>query len=390
MIDLSRLLRARRAPGSGGVLKGVLAGGVMLLVAIGLQVWNEARTYRRDALLSDAAATALTLRTPVSAPANDGRLVHVSGEARASTPVTDPTFGIEIDGLALRRRVEMYQWRERRTETESNGRKNVSYNYDREWTNDTIDSDRFNARQGHDNPGRIPFDEAAVTADDVRVGDLRLGADVLGEIGGWKTLDASTLVLPPNMAVSFRPHAGWLNTGDTPDTPAVGDVRVRFDVMPPGAVSILARQQDGVLVPYRSEDGEELLLAARGEASASELLATAANSNTRVAWAVRVGGFMLAWVGFGLLFRPLTLLADVVPVFGRIAGVGAAIVSGLLAMGLSAMAIGGGWLWQRPWLLAALVVLGMIAAAFAVRRRSPTPASAGAPGVPPPPPPPAA
>jgi hypothetical protein len=386
MLDLSRLLRGRRGPAPGGALQGMLAGGALLLVAVGLQLWNEGRTYRREALLADAGASVVMLATPSAMPENDGRLVHVVGDARASAPVVDETFGIEVEGLALRRHVEMYQWREKKTESESNGRKTFSYNYDRVWTNEAIDSDRFTGKAEHVNPGSMPFDEATVASDEVRVGELLVGPDALREIGGWRRMDAASLVLPPNMAVSFRPHDGWLVTSEAAGDPVIGDVRVRFEVMPPGQVSILARQQQGSLVPYENDVGEELLLAGRGKASANELLASAANSNKRAAWAIRFAGFVLAWVGFGLMFRPLTLLADVVPVLGRIAGIGTAIVAGALALALSALAIGGGWMWQRPWLLVAIVALAVVAVAWLLRRRA-APASPMPRSMPPPPPP---
>ncbi len=55
-----------------------------------------------------------------------------------------------------------------------------------------------------------------------------------------------------------------------------------------------------------------------GEFSSAELFRQAKQMNILLTWALRVGGMLLMWFGFGLLLRPFSVLADVVPFIGSI------------------------------------------------------------------------
>jgi hypothetical protein len=112
--DLARFGRGGGLSRFGGALKGMFGGVVLLLVAFGLQFWNESRTQRRDALLGEARGSVQIADAAQPSAAHEGRLVHVSGEATSATPVVDADFGVSVPALALRRRVEMYQWHEKR------------------------------------------------------------------------------------------------------------------------------------------------------------------------------------------------------------------------------------------------------------------------------------
>jgi hypothetical protein len=379
----------------GGALKGLLVGLLMLVLSIVLQFWNEGRTVARDAALAEGRSTVQRVADAIPAPQRDGALVHVSGAATAARPVRDEEFGVDVPALALRRRVEMYQWDEKKSRREEKqvggGTHTVTeYRYEQDWDDDAIDSSRFEQAAGHANPGPLPYTAQTWRADEVRLGGYTLAPEVVGEIGGWENVPAARIALPPNLAASFRAAGDWFTTSIDGENPSVGDVRVRFEQLPAGPVSVVARQQAGALVTHATASGGELVLVERGTVAADAMFDAEAERNSLFAWGLRGAGFVLAWIGFNLLLRPLVVLADVVPLLGRLAGFGGAVVSGVLAALTSALGIGGGWLWHRPWLLG-IVLLAIVSAAvwlLRARRAAPAGAAAQAVSMPPPPPPP--
>jgi hypothetical protein len=372
-------------------IKGIVGGLVLLVLALGLQFWNEGRTLKRDQALGEGRAQVLEVAAASPQAENDGRLVHVSGVATAATALLDDTFGVEQQALALRRHVEMYQWREKketREEKSVGGSKQeiTRYTYEKRWSDELEDSTRFKEEAQHRNPGEMPYRDASWRADDIRIGGFRLGEDAASEIGGWRELAPADVALPPNLAASFRSAGEWFVSSETPAQPQIGDLRVRFEIVPEGPLTVIARQQAGVLDTWRSSRDAELLLVDRGEHTPKAMFDAAAASNSSAGWALRFAGFVLAWVGFGLLLKPFAVLADVVPVFGRFVGVGLTVLAGLCAALLSIVAIGGGWLWHRPWLLGVVVVLIAAGIVWLVKRRSRNACTMAAPGSPPPPP----
>ena len=90
-------------------------------------------------------------------PANDGKLVHVSGDLKPGAPLTDPDFTVSATALRLVRTVEMYQWKEEiedRDAQELGGSEETvtTYEYHRVWSESRNDSSRFKRPEGHINP----------------------------------------------------------------------------------------------------------------------------------------------------------------------------------------------------------------------------------------------
>jgi hypothetical protein len=230
---------------------GIVVGLILVVVAAALQFWNEGRTLRQQQLL-DAGRAEVVSVAPDAAASLDGRLVHRSGQLAAEGLREDPDFGQVAEGLGLRRKVEMYQWKERkesREETSVGGSKTTRtvYHYDRVWDDELIDHTRFEDRSGHENPSSMPFEAARWMAEQVRLDELRLAPAVVSEIGGWKPMAVDEASLPANLAASFRIEEGRLTTEQ--GAPEVGDVRVAFERLPEGPLSIVARLDGDTLAP---------------------------------------------------------------------------------------------------------------------------------------------
>lgn len=117
----------------------------------------------------------------------------------------------------------------------------------------------------------------------------------------------------------------------------------------------------------------EIALLEFGRASAHSMFKTAETENLILTWALRLAGFTLMWIGLSLLLWPAKVLADVLPFLGHLVGGGVSMITGLLAIGLSALTIGMAWIAARPLLgigLLVVVAVAGIGVAALIKRRA--------------------
>jgi hypothetical protein len=129
----------------------------------------------------------------------------------------------------------------------------------------------------------------------------------------------------------------------------------------------------------------------------------AERANSVTTWILRVVGWLATFLGFGMIFRPLSVLADVVPAIGNLVGVGTKSVAFVLSLVLSFLTIAVGWIFYRPLLGLFLLAVAVALAVWIWKRLKkspaeppPVPPSSSAPpppvppssSAPPPPPPP--
>jgi len=368
---------------------GIFIGLLLVAVAVVLQFWNEGRTLHQQRLLEQGRAMVVSVSVDRIDPANDGKLLHVVADTRSEGLREDPVFKQVAEGPALRRRVEMYQWRERseqREETHVGGSKTTrtTYHYDKVWDDELIDSSGFEERSGHENPGAMPFGNEVWRAERVDLGAFELAPDIVAELGGWKPLAPRADDLPENLAASFSVDDGRLTTVN--GSPRIGDVRISFERIPDGRVSVVAAQRGERLTALQLGE-DPLLLVERGEHSAAQLFDAAERRNAGLGWGLRLAGFVVMWIGFALMLAPLGVLADVLPILGRATRFMTGMAAGVMAALVSFVAIASGWLLHRPWALLGLLLL-VGAGVYALLRRKRQPAMASLAGMPPPPPPP--
>jgi hypothetical protein len=369
--------------------------GILLVGGAGiLQFWNEGRTLRQHQMLESGRAEVVSIPT-TSAAEYSGRLVHVSDELEAEGERIDPDFNQIAEGLGLRRKVEMYQWRERsekREETSVGGTKTTrrTYSYKLDWDDEIIDSSEFEEPEGHTNPTSMPFPAEEWRAEQVRLGQVQLSGEVINEVGGWKAMAVQAERLPANMAAAFRTDDGVLTTTD--GEPQAGDLRISFSRLPEGPLSVVGRLSVNTLQADQRAQGR-LLLVERGHVPAERMFDNEESLNAGIGWLLRFVGFALMWAGFGLMLAPLSVFADVVPMFGHITRWISTLIGGVLAALISFVAIASGWLYNRPWLLGLLLIAAAAGVGWLVLRgrrggpelssEQPVPPPSG----PPPPPP---
>lgn len=377
-------------------LAGIVFGLILLVGAFVVLFWNEGRAVERHKTLQEGASAVVSLAAPEVDPAREGDLVHVVGEAQTDEVLTDPTFGVETRALRFERQVEMYQWEEdedRKTKKKTGGgtKTTTTYSYRKTWSETLIDSGSFERPDGHENPASMPWRTHRMTASRVTVGEIGLAEVLIQKIDRWRPVAVDSLeTLPEELAARGRLDDGGLyfGTGE-PDSPAIGDVRVRFRAVPPTEVSLIAEQAGGRLEPFEAEAGGTIALVELGRVEAEAMFEAAERRNTFLTWGLRLGGLLIMTFGFALILRPLSVAADLIPAVGSLVAVGTGLVSFLLAGFLSLVTISVAWVVYRPLLGGALLVAAAAAITLLViKARRTEPAVAGEPPPPPPPAPP--
>ncbi len=368
----------------GGVLIGLL---LIVASAVGL-FWNEGRAVTTARSLAEGKGLVVSVDAGTVDPMNEGALVHVSGPLSLAGPLADPAFGVSADAIRLVRKVEMYQWREtKRSETRQKlggGEETVTtYDYDRTWAADRIDSANFRETAGHENPP-LPFSSETTTAESAKLGAFTVEADVLSGVGSERALSvpadrAGAIAASLGLGRSVSVVAGVVRVGDDPDRPRVGDLRVSFAMVPPLTISAVGRQAAGTLVPYQTESGDALLMAEDGTVPADAMFAHAESANTVLTWVIRVVGLLVMWIAFSMVLAPLSVFASVIPFLGSIVGFGTGLVAALLTAILGPVVIAVAWFWYRPLVSLAILAVAALAVGFFVWRGRRKAAMAAAP-----------
>ena len=348
----------------GGSIMSLLFAALLMPGAVILLFWNEGRAVKTAASLKEGAAAVIHIAADPVVPRNDGKLVHLSGEARVADMVRDPVLGIKAKAIRLARKVEMFQWKEeRKSETRKKtggGSETVTaFSYVKTWSDELIKSAEFEHPEDHKNPAAMLAGAATLVADQVTLGAFRLPPGIIAKMKGDEALAMTAADLShinPDVQPKAKLADGSLYFGDDPATPAVGDQRVTFRVLNPATCSILARQTADSLEPYLTSSGREIERVEAGSVSAGAMFSHAQSENTALTWASRVGGTILMALAFVLVLRPLVAVADLIPLLGKFMGIGIELAACMLATIVSFLIVAIAWFAVRPLLSGAFLV----------------------------------
>ncbi len=330
-------------------LKGILVGLVLFFASFWLLAWNEGRAVARYQDIHEMRDSAVSTPSSVLDATAEGRLVHTSGLAETNETLRDPEFAVEANALKLRRSVEMFQWAEQKS---SRTRKKIGggtetvteFTYVTGWEDRVIDSSRFHDTAGHLNPDSIPYEGWSAQASAPTLGAFSLAPPLVRVLNHFEPVP----LRDPKLPEGGRIHGDRIYVGGRPDSPAVGDVRISFESVPPGMLSVVARQSNGVLVPWINSRGREDFRVQQGEHSLQSMMDQAKRENQVVTLLLRLAGWFLMTIGLASVFKPLSVLGDVVPLVGSLIGGGIGIAAGLLSAALSLATIAIAWIVVRP------------------------------------------
>jgi hypothetical protein len=358
----------------GESIKGVLFGLVLIVVSLPVLFINEGRAVKTSNTLNEGSKSVVTVSAETVDAGNDGKLVYVTGDTAVEGVLTDPNFKVSAEAVSLRRKVEMFQWEENtKTETKKKlggGEETVTtYTYAKVWSDRVINSSGFHEKLRYENPKPAMVEKVWV-AERVTLGAFKLSPGLVGQVDNFTEVVANPAEELPVEIAGKKVHreAGVFYLGESPAAPAIGDLRVSHEAARTGAVSVIAKQTAGTFEPYIAKAGGTIEMLETGTVSAEAMFASAHKANKIMTWILRLLGFVLMFVGFSLLLRPLSVLADVVPFIGNIVGVGTGFVAFLLSLPLTLLMISIAWIFYRPLIGVPLVVAAIAGFAFLISK----------------------
>lgn len=358
----------------GNSFRGIGTGIILFIGGTVLLWWNEGRAVKTTKMLEEAQGQTVEM-VDISKidPAFEGKLVHAVGLAETADSLFDSQFNVGVQGIALHRNAEYYQWVEE-SETETKDKfggaqeTTTTYTYDLAWTDEPVNSGDFHDPQYKDaNSVKQNVEDLDLYAKDVKFGAYKLNDSQIGRIGNETPL----------------PVAGdstMIYIGENSNKPDVGDVRISFTkIDSPQKISIIAKVSGDTFTIFTAKNGKTFSALEMGEVSQEEIFEDAHSTNKLLLWILRFVGFFLVLAGLKSIFSLAETLLKVVPFLANIVGWGVNLACRLAAIAWTLLVVAIAWVAYRPVLGISLLVVAAAVIVFLVSRKkkgSPEPPAA--------------
>ena len=124
--------------------------GVLLFIAGTVVLWwNEGRTVHTGDMLDEVKGAYVEMENPNKKDASlEGELIHATAMAETEDSLADTQFGVGAKAIAMKRRVEYYQWTEQQhseSKDKLGGKEETTttYTYTKEWVSRPVESQNF-------------------------------------------------------------------------------------------------------------------------------------------------------------------------------------------------------------------------------------------------------
>ncbi|MFH1537057.1 MAG: TMEM43 family protein [Patescibacteria group bacterium] len=331
---------------------GVLIGLILFVGSFVLLYWNEGRVD-----ISNIAATATQIQADETNTDVEGNLVSAYGELKTEENIGDD-YLVEDNYVQLVRTTEMYSWieeEESETKTETGGSDvtETTYTYDTDWTSDPEDSSDFKYPEEHENPNKS-VDDKTVNNNKTYIGNYKIDTTKvdlpsLSEI----TLNETNTILDAESELVNS----YIFIGEgTLSNPEVGDIRISYQALSPGADVTVFGKLDGTNIStYADEDANTLYRVFNS--THEEALATMHTEYVTSMWIFRAVGFIMMWIGLAMFLGPISTILSFIPLLGK-AGRGLiSIITFVIAAILSILTILISMILQST---VALVIIGIV------------------------------
>ena len=377
----------------GNSCMGIPMGIILFLVATALLWWNEGRAVHRAQDIKQVAKTAQSIGDISNANTSlDGQLIHTTGTASTEDILSDDLFGIKTNALAIVRSAEYYQWKENEkheTKDKLGGKQEeiITYTYERDWTADPINSSRFKDPdyQGVNNV-IWEIEDMRVIASNVSFGTYTLPELFISDIVSKQSDNVSPLMISADnsalkqlnenvmkaLGENVRPEAAQVKDslayvhvfgnqvyiGFNPSNPSIGDIRLTFEQLAPSCnISLIAVPTNGTFTTFQAKhDANEYELRV-GTWTLDQMIKQANDENATLTWILRILGVIVVIAALKMIFGILVTILKLVPFLASIMNLGVSLVCGVLGFVWSLIVIAIAWIFYRPLLGIALLVI---------------------------------
>jgi len=366
---------------------------ILFLVATALLWWNEGRAVHRAQDIKQVAKTAQSIGDISNANTSlDGQLIHTTGTASTEDILSDDLFGIKTNALAIVRSAEYYQWKENEkheTKDKLGGKQEeiITYTYERDWTADPINSSRFKDPD-YQNVNNViwEIEDMRVIASNVSFGTYILPELFISDIVSKQSDNVSPLMISADnpalkqlnenvmkaLGDNVRPEAAQVKDslayvhvfgnqvyiGFNPSKPSIGDIRLTFEQLAPSCnISLIAVPTNGTFTTFQAKhDANEYELRV-GTWTLDQMIKQANDENATLTWILRILGVIIVIAALKMIFGILVTILKLVPFLASIMNLGVSLVCGVLGFVWSLIVIAIAWIFYRPLLGIALLVI---------------------------------
>jgi hypothetical protein len=176
-----------------GSIKGVLFGIVLFLLSFVVLWWNEGRAVDTAEGLTEGAGAVTSIFPEEVDPKYEGDLVHIVDDVISHDTLYDTDFNIQSSGLKLKRKVEMYQWKETKTDKKEKnigGSETTTSTHDctEEWSENMINSNNFEVSEKYTNLNFFPYEKFETSAEEVTLGAFDFPNGLLASLNEYKPI----------------------------------------------------------------------------------------------------------------------------------------------------------------------------------------------------------
>jgi hypothetical protein len=414
----------------GNSFKAIGTGFLMFLAGTALLWWNEGRAVKTEDTLNEVLQNYVEMTNPEKKDASlEGELICGTAMATTEDSLSDDQFGIGAKAISIRRTVKYYQWVENVKETKKDklgGSEEVTkeYTYKKEWVSRPVESSDFkNPAYQKKNMVLTTVEKDEKYAENVSFGAYKLSESLIHCISSreamelaisedlLKQIDKSTQtdyerfygvqqknqqpVEQPAVTAEVSDSAKAANDsinnamanaenkkdleyihqagnvlyyGRVPGSPEVGDVCVTFEKVVPAKVTVIAVVDGDTFKKYKAKNNDRYERLVMGKKSADEIIDSDKATNSFWTWALRFIGALIVIGGLKGIFGFIEMILKVVPFIAGIFGWGVGLVCTVVGVVWSLIVIALAWLFYRPLLgIALLVLAGFLIWVFAFK-----------------------